>query len=235
MTRAVASIAIVAMMVGVPAMGGARGLEDPRVTTTRGDGRVTVTMAYRKLVVRETLSSSTFDVTVADPSDAVRFAGDASGRLRVERNGRVVVLAMTTATLTDAAAVKALLAGSSALATFDEAMRTEWAQTREATLFASAHATVGLLQGNTHRLRALVKRFRQDGEFRLIAAAQSGPAGCWDSYERDVIKYTYELEQCIQDAADSWNPFGVAWCAYEYNLKATLAFYWLLDCSGARG
>ena len=64
----------------------------------------------------------------------------------------------------------------------------------------------------------------------LIPVRRDGPSDCWDPYARDVVQYTYDLEACVAEARDSWLPWALGWCAYEYDIKTSLAFMWLLNC-----
>jgi hypothetical protein len=237
MTRSVvgvAAMAMVAAMTVAPDVSQAQTSADrPRLEITRGDGRVTISARARDLTVTQTLRPVGFDLRIVLGRDLVRVNGDTAGRVRVERTGRSLALSMAGATVEQAAEVRSLLAGSTALAAFDALVASEWARTtREAVVFHSAHAIVALLRGDQRPLQAFVRRVKAGREVRLIAIGQMTAHECWRSYERDVLRYTYELEICLADASNSLNPLTSAWCAYEYNLKTTLAFIWLLDCSG---
>jgi hypothetical protein len=174
-----------------------------------------------------------FDLVVSDGRDTARVAGDVHGTVRVERGGRTVTVNLQHSTTEEARAAGAALAGSTAVARFGEVVATGWARsTKEALVFVSAHAVVALLQGNVIPVRAMANRLMTSNEPQLVRVRQRTAAECWRAYESDVLGYTYELEQCLDEASYSLNPLRSSWCAYSYNLKATLAFVWLLDCSG---
>lgn len=233
MTRSLVGIAAAAVVTVIPTVIAAQPTQDPRVTVSRGSGQVTISVKAATLVVAQQVTPTTFDLTVADGRDVARFTGDVDGRVRIERGGRMLALAMTNAKPEDAATARTMLAGSIALERFGRLMASSWARaTKEAVVFASAHAIVALVQGNAAPLHAFVQRVRVGAEPRLVTVAQMSASECWRSYERDVLGYTYELESCLVESSDSLNPLRSAWCAYSYNLKATLAFIWLLDCSG---
>jgi hypothetical protein len=231
---AVSRIGIVlAIVASVPAIAGAQSGAAPRVSVTRSGGQVTIAARADTFSVSHTLASTTFDLQVSEGADKVRFVGDKSGQLRIQRGGHTMSMAMLEATGPEMQQVKSLLAGSRALARFDRIMGSDWTRaTREAAAFEAPHAIVAYLQGNTAPLDAVMLRVRTASQPRISTMAQTTASWCWRSYERDVLAYTYELEDCVDEASNSINPMRIAWCAYSYNLKASLAFIWLLDCSG---
>jgi hypothetical protein len=233
MTRVFVGMAATLMVTFLPTMIAAQPITEPTVTVARRDGQVTITAKAQPLVISQALTTSAFDLTVSDGRDTAQISGDVQGHVRIVRAGRRVAVSLATATPADAASTRAVLAGSSALKAFDRLMATAWARSsKDALIFASAHAIVGLLQGDVAPLRAVVGRLQREVGPRLVRAAQTTASWCWRAYERDVVNYTYELEECIRAASESFNPISSAWCGYSYNLKASLAFIWLLDCSG---
>jgi hypothetical protein len=235
MTRVLVGTVAATIVAMMPAVGSAGPAQDPRVSVTRGGGHVTISARTESLSVTQTLTAAGFDLRVVDGLDTVRITGDAAGHVRVERSGQSMALVMTSAEPADMARVQTLLADSTALAAFDRLMTTDWSRGRNtAAVFVPAHAIVALLRGHTGPTAGAVRvaRSHQGPAFTTVA---QGPSGCWQTYERDVVRYTYDLEACIRDASDSWNPLATAWCAYEFNLKASLAFIWLLDCHGISG
>jgi predicted transglutaminase-like cysteine proteinase len=233
MTRSIVGITVAALVMAFGSLATAQPTSSPRVTTSRGDGHVTLVAKTDEVRVSQTMTSNGFDLTVSDGRDAARITGDVHGRVHVERGGRRVSLTLQTSTPADARAASTLLMGSTALARFGEIIATGWARsTKEALVFVSAHAMVALLQGNAAPLRAMANRIATSAEPQLVRVRQRTAGECWRSYEQDVLGYTYELEQCLAEASYSLNPLRSAWCAYSYNLKTSLAFIWLLDCSG---
>jgi hypothetical protein len=234
MTDSRVGIAAVAFLAAMPAIVAAQSTTAPRVQVTRSGTQVTIAAKADAWSISQTLTPTTFDLRIGDAVDRVRFVGDKTGRLRIDRGGRTLVLTLLEETpVADLDKVKAMLAGSSALARFDRLMASDWARAaREAAAFDAPHAIVALLQGNAAPLEAVVQRARLAGEPRITTVAQQTASWCWRSYERDVLTYTYELESCVAEATWSINPLRISWCAYSYNIKASLAFIWLLDCSG---
>jgi hypothetical protein len=75
------------------------------------------------------------------------------------------------------------------------------------------------------------------GDYRpllVFAAAAAAPASalrlvrhdCDSAYARRVEEIYNELVSCL----DTWNPLQTAWCAYEYNFKATWALFEYQAC-----
>lgn len=235
MRSAVVGLAVAAALVCLPASGQAQG-GTPRIKVARAGGHTTVTLTSGALQASQRLSTSSFALTLAAAGDEVRFAGDLEGRIVLQRAGDQVRIALASATGADMAAAARLLAGSTALASFDDVINSAWGRSdRNAALFAAAHAMLAAVQGRATAVQSVVRQMAASdgtasGGIRLVR--QSSPMMCWRSYERDVIAYTYQLEACMEWARESWNPVATAFCAYEYNLKTSLAFIWLLDCHG---
>jgi hypothetical protein len=206
----------------------------PRIGVTRGDGRVVISLSADSLAVTQTLTARSFDLRVVFPGDAARITGDADGKIRVERGRRSMSFELRSATPDDAERVRAMLGDSLALTHFDRLMASGWAASRrEAQVFVGTHAILGLLRGDMAPTSALVERASLDAQPRLITVQGGLSASeCWRSYERDMVYYVWELRACIDEASNSYNPLATAFCGYTFDLKATLAFFWLLDCHG---
>jgi hypothetical protein len=219
-----------AVVVFAPAVGFAEPAA-PRVSVSRKSQSAVMALRAEQLIVSQTLKPGVVDVILSDGVDRVRVVSEIDGDVRIERAGRVRAFNVTSATAGDAAAAMALLGESPAVAAFEALLASPWGETRRALPFASSHALIALLQARTEPLRVVVQRIRTSSSARIREAGMTA-GECWTAYERDAVRYTYELEQCIADASNSLNPLRVSWCAYSYNLKSTLAFIWLLDCSG---
>ena len=224
------------MLVAVAGAAGAAAGEpptNPRVSVTRGTDTVTLTARTATLRVSQTLTPTTFDLVVSDGRDSAQITGDTEGRVTVRRSGRTLSLALRDATVAQAEAVRALLRGSTALANLRQLAASAWARShKDALAFVSAQAMVAVLEGDQTPIRAVVHRIQTSRDPQVVRVRQMTASDCWRAYERDALSYTYELERCMSEASYSLNPLRSAWCAYSYNLKSTLAFIWLLDCSG---
>ena len=204
----------------------------PRVTMTRGKGTMTIAARTESVRVSQTVTTNAFALTISDGRDSVEVSGNTDGQVVVRRSGRALTLSMRDATVPQVEAIRALLRESSAIARLGELASSAWGRShKDALVFVSAHAMTALLQGHVGPVKALAQRFERDRQ-PAIRPAQMTAGQCWLAYQRDVLSYTYDLEACIAESSASLNPLRSAWCAYSYNLKATLAFVWLMDCSG---
>jgi hypothetical protein len=226
------AVMLVAVM-GTSSVAAGEQATTPRVSVTRGADKVTLTARTQTVRVSQTLTPKSFDLVVSDGRDSAQITGDIEGRVTVRRAGQTMTLALRDATLREAEAVRALLRGSTALARLRQLAASPWARShKDGVVFVSAQAMVAVLEGDQAPIRAVVHQFQTSHEPQIVRVRQRTASDCWRAYEQDALSYTYELEACMAEASYSLNPLRGAWCAYSYNLKASLAFVWLLDCSG---
>jgi hypothetical protein len=233
MTRVVTGVVVAWTMMLAPAA--ARAAE-PKIATVRDSDRATITLRMGALTVTETLTRTAVSLRLVHEDDSVRFAGDLDGQVVVERGGTSRHLSLRRAEADDYAAINALLAGSSALRAFDTLLQSAWARSSEsAALFKSTREVIRVLQGEPLAKvgAAAITPVAAPAASLVPVRQRPSPSQCWDTYARDVIHFTYELQSCLNSASYQWwNPLATAWCAYEYNLKSSLASIWLLDCFG---
>jgi hypothetical protein len=205
----------------------------PRVRASRTHQQASISLQAGALRVTQTMTRKAFELQLTDGKDRVRFTGDVNGNVSVQRGDVSRAFSLRTGSSADQAAVIALLTESTAVRSFDSVMRSGWAASaKSAVLFRAAHSMLGALRGSDRPVAALFRNGAPAANASIIPVRRDGPAACWDAYSRDVIRYTFDLEGCIDEADDSINPLHLAWCAYEYNIKTSLALIWLLDCSG---
>lgn len=229
MARSFVRFVLSTALLAFPALAAAQ--DEPRVKATRDQQQTTITLQSGSLRVVEKLTATMVDLQLIEGTDSVRFTGDLAGRVSVQRGGARRTLSVRTASAAEQAAVGALLAGSAALRRFDALMATPWGRSaRPAGAFRSVHALVALFRGD-YRPTAVVAAMASP-RVSLVPARRDGPDACWTAYTHTVVQYTYDLESCVGEASNSWNPFHLAWCAYEYDIKTSLAFAWMLDCYG---
>jgi hypothetical protein len=236
MTRVLTGLAMAWLTALTPAFAGV----DPTIKMTRGADRATVTLVTETLSVTETLTRTALDIQLVQGDDQLRVYCDLDGRVLVERGERAKqaterrTMSMRTAQQSERSLVTALLAESPALANFDGLMQSSWARSSEAAaVLKPARELIRVLQGDFQSIAAMASARPLASTVSLVRVAQRSPSQCWDTYARDVIHFTYELQSCLNSASYSWwNPLATGWCAYEYNLKSSLASIWLLDCYG---
>jgi hypothetical protein len=112
-------------------------------------------------------------------------------------------------------------------------LQSSWTRSAEvATVFKSAREVIRVLQADHNVVERVVAK-RPTVAYSIVPVLQRTPSQCWDAYTRDVVHFTYELQSCLNSASYAWwNPLATGFCAYEYNLKSSLAAIWLLDCYG---
>lgn len=227
MTRSLIGVVMGVALIATPVATAAQSV--PEVKATRQKTGATITLKAGRLQVVQRLGADAFDLRLTDKGDDVRLTGNLAGRVSVQRGARRHAFSMRTAGAADQAAIQALLADSTALRGFDAVMNTPWARTQRAVAFRSANAMLALFRGDYRPTTALVASVatRKEG---IVPVRRDGPDACWSAYSHDVVRYTYDLEACVAEARDSWIPWALGWCAYEYDLKASLAFVWMLDC-----
>jgi hypothetical protein len=222
----------VAWMLAMSSASAATG--EPKIETMREGNRITVTLRAGDLTVTQIVTRTGVDLRLTHQDDNVQFSGDIAGRIAVARGGRSRAFALRSAQAADQTALVALLADSPALAAFDKLLHGDWARGAEsAVLFKSTREVIRVLQGEAAVVMKMATA-RTPAATSIVGVRQRlSPSQCWDTYARDVIHFTYELQSCLNSASYQWwNPLATAWCSYEYNLKSSLAAVWLLDCYG---
>jgi hypothetical protein len=205
----------------------------PEITAAREGRGATITLRHGELTIVQRLGERTLHLSITEGRDELRVSADLDGRVTLERAGTRRTFEVRSATLDDQAALNALLSGSAAMTAFDRVLELPWARSEMAAPFRTTREAIRALQGDYNvvsRMAAVVSTPRTQVMF---ARQRLSPSQCWDTYARDVTKYTYDLQSCLSNAYYAWwNPLHSAWCTYEYNLKSSLAAVWLLDCYG---
>ena len=206
---------------------------DPDIRVVREAGGATITLRAGTLRVTQTLSRAALQIEIAQEDDVMRFAGDLEGRVSIERGGRRHSFLMRTGGREDQMAFNNLANASRALAAFDTLLQSPWGRTAPAArAFSSTRELIRVVQGEAGTVGQMSAPPPAMASLAPVKQRLS-PSQCWDTYARDVTKFTYDLQSCLGAVyANWWNPLHTAWCAYEYNLKSSLAAIWLLDCYG---
>jgi hypothetical protein len=205
----------------------------PEVTATREGRGATLTLRHGGLTIVQRLAERTLDLSVTEGRDELRVSADLDGRVTMERAGKRRAFEVRSATLDDQAALNSLLSDSAAMTAFDRVLASEWARSEMAAPFRTTREVIRALQGDYNVVSRMASVVSTPRTPIVFARQRLSPSQCWDTYSRDVTKYTYDLQSCLSNAYYAWwNPLHSAWCTYEYNLKSSLAAVWLLDCYG---
>jgi hypothetical protein len=233
MTRVVVAVAAVSMLMTTAA--GANPTQ-PDITVVRNGEERTVTLRAGALRITQTLGARSLNVQLTEGDDEVAFTADLDGRVTIRRGDAQRSFSVRAATEQDQAGLNAMLLGSRALAAFDDLMQSAWAHDAQvATVFRTAREVLRVLQTDHRSIEWMAAARPISSPMVLRVRQRLTPAQCWDTYARDVVHFTYELQSCLASVgAQWWNPLATAWCGYEYNLKSSLAAVWLLDCYGVR-
>jgi hypothetical protein len=230
MTRVLIGLVAMWGLAIAPAFAASR---NPEITVVRDGETRTVTLRAAGLLTTQTLTPTRVNVRIATPEDEVQFVADLSGRVSVQRAGQRHAFGVRSATHEDHRTFTRILANSQALTAFDALMESAWGSTEVATVFRSARVVMRTLQTD-YTAMEFVTASRAISNPSIVPVRQRlGPSQCWNTYSRDVVLFTHELEYCLGSVSSQWwNPLATAWCAYEYNVKSSLAGIWLLDCFG---
>lgn len=231
MTRVLIGMTVVWVMTMTPALAETG---KPEIKTLRQRDGATVTLQAGPLTVRQTLTYTAVNLRLALPDDVLDFAADLAGNVSVARGDVRWAFSVRTATAEDQVALRRAVANSAALGAFDALLQSAWAQSAEqAVIFRSTREVLRVLQGDHWSTESLVSG-RPAASAPIVRVRQRlSPSQCWETYNKDVVYFTYQLQGCLSSVSSQWwNPLATAWCAYEYNLKSSLAAIWLLDCYG---
>jgi hypothetical protein len=172
-------------------------------------------------------------IRIEVPGDSLEVAADAKGAVRLGRKGRFIQLQMNRDQNGNIARAEKLMAGSAALIGF-EAMAAMLALSdrQEARSVMTSYALVHAVRGTSAPARDLMHRLRARTAANMVRASvrDENPNGCWMDYASTVNTYLSEFSACVTDFG--WVPGVSSACAFEFSIKAELAWFWLLGCSG---
>jgi hypothetical protein len=231
MTRVVIGMTMVWVMTMTPALADTG---KPEIKTSRQRDGATVTLQAGPLTVMQTLTTTGVNLRLVLADDVLDFSADLAGNVSVARGDVRWGFSVRTATADDQAALRRALANSAAIDAFDALLASAWAQSAEpAVIFRSTREVLRVLQGDHRSIESLVAVRTAPNASIVRVRQRLSPSQCWETYNKDVVYFTYELQSCLSSVSSQWwNPFATAWCAYEYNLKSSLSAIWLLDCYG---
>jgi hypothetical protein len=230
MTGVLIGLAAVWAMASGPALAAG---PNPEIRVVRDGETRTVTLRAAGLLATQRLTPSRVELRLATDRDELQFVADLSGRVSVQRGAERHTFAVRTATHESHQALTRILADSQALAAFDALMDSPWGATEIAAVFKSARQVMRTLQTTNTALELMAVSPPTTHASIVPVRQRLGPSQCWNTYSRDVVLFTHELEYCLGSVSSQWwNPVATAWCAYEYNIKTSLAGIWLLDCFG---
>jgi hypothetical protein len=174
-------------------------------------------------------------IRIEEAKDVVDISANAKGLVRVARRGQSVDINMASRDPKALARARRMMEGSAALKSFDalidalegdqravaKSMLTTW------TLINAARGADDKVAIAARRMTAAAKPFTP---VKSIFTKEEVPIVCWAEYSTTVATYYWEYAQCVEDYG--WIPGMVAVCTFEWVIKAELAWFWVIGCSG---
>jgi hypothetical protein len=174
-------------------------------------------------------------IRVEVPGDRVQLDADASGAMRIGRNGRFLTLQKGEPFTASVAKVQKFTAGSKALDALEGLAATLAGSDRmEAQSVLTSYSFLHAVRGSAAPARTIAATLKSQPSARIVKAMaggrEEGPSACWAEYSSTLHNYMVEFNSCASDYW--WIPGWAAACAAQYVLQAELAWFWVLSCSG---
>lgn len=175
-------------------------------------------------------------IRVEVPSDRIQLDADASGSLRIGRNGKFLTLQKSAPFEASIARVQKFTAGSKALDGLEGLAATlEWTDRMEAQSLLTSYSLLHAVRGSAAPARAMAAALKSPQPSARIVKAmagarEEGPAACWAEYSSTLMSYWVDFNSCTGQYW--WIPGWTAACSSQYLLQAELAWFWVLSCSG---
>ena len=186
--------------------------------------------------VTKRVGPDTVKIRIEVAKDAVDLEAKAGGSVRLSRRGKAVTMNLAARDQKLVAQARRMTEGSQALKSFDALIATLEGDTRAvAKSMLTSWAFVHALRGSDEPAMSVARRLSgaRGGAFtpaRSMFEKEETPIVCWNEYATTVTIYYMEYAQCLLDYA--WIPGGAAVCSVEWILKAELAWFWVIGCSG---
>ncbi len=194
----------------------------PRVKAERLGGEPVLSLRSGDLTVTQTIARDVVQLRLRDTSDIVFISADSVGNVSVGRGNKSLSVSARSSSTREQAAVRDMLAGSSAWRSFDALMRSAWgSSSRSSRAFQPGHSMIWLLHGDYRPLLSFAAGVAAPPPILRLVRQD-----CDSAYAGRLGEIYNELVSCL----DTWNPLQTAWCAYEYNFKVTWAMFEYVDC-----
>lgn len=236
------SIGVVVLMVIVS--GGSRVAAGPAPIHRGADVRFTMggtakesTLTAEGLGVRvsKRVGPETVKIRIEVAGDALDLDANARGAVRLARRGKSVSLDMAVRDANAIATARRLTDGSAALKSFGAMIAAlESDQRNAAKSMLTSWALVNAIRGDDQIALGVARRLAAPSAMSMIpvsfTAREEVPIVCWAEYASTITVYYNEYAQCLIDYA--WIPGMAAVCSFEWLVKAELAWFWVIGCSG---
>ena len=175
-------------------------------------------------------------IRIESAKDVVDVQANANGGVRLTRGGRMVDVNMAARDPKAIDQARRIIAGSAALKSFDALIGAIGHDQRTvAKSMLTSWALVHAASGSDAPALSVARRFQAaaKGTFtpvRSMFEREETPIVCWAEYATTVTTYYLEYSQCLLDYG--WIPGGAQFCSFEWIIKAELAWFWVIGCSG---
>jgi hypothetical protein len=175
-------------------------------------------------------------IRIEASKDVVDLEARAGGQVRLSRRGKAVTMNLASRDPKLIGQARRMTDGSPALKSFDALIATLDGDNRAvARSMLTSWAFVHAVRGSDEPAMSVARRLSAGakGPFtpvRSMFEKEETPIVCRAEYAQTVTIYYMEYAQCLLDYA--WIPGGAAVCSVEWILKAELAWFWVIGCSG---
>lgn len=187
--------------------------------------------------ITKRVGPETVNIRIEAGKDRVDVQATAKGSVRLTRAGKTVEVSMATRDPKLMERARRMMQGAPALESFDALVQAIGNDQRAvAKSMLTSWALVHAASGSDEPAIALARQLRSTvakGGFtpaRSMFAIDESPTVCWNEYTTTVYGYYMEYAQCLLDYA--WIPGGAQTCSFEWLVKAELAWFWVIGCSG---
>lgn len=185
--------------------------------------------------ITKRIAADTVKIRVETAKDAVDVEAMAGGTLRLSRHRTSIVLNLTARDQRLVGQARRMTEGSQALKSFDALIEGLGGDERPvAKSMLTSWALVNAARGRDEAVAIAARRMTQPAQpftpVKFTVGGEEVPTVCWAEYSITVATYYNEFSQCLNDWG--WIPGMVQACTFEWLVKAELAWFWVISCSG---
>jgi hypothetical protein len=185
--------------------------------------------------VSKRVGPETVKIRIEVANDAIEVDATVGGAVRLARRGKSVSLNMAVRDTKAIATVRRLTDGSAALKSFGAMIAALESDERNATKsMLTSWALVNAIRGDEQIAIGVARKLAAPPAMSMTPASftarEETPIVCWAEYASTITQYYFEYSQCLIDYA--WIPGMAAVCSFEWLVKAELAWFWVIGCSG---
>ena len=185
--------------------------------------------------VSKRVGPETVKIRIEVANDAIDVDAAAGGAVRLARRGKSVSLNMAARDTKMIATARRMTEGSAALKSFAAMIAALGSDQRNAAKsMLTSWALVNAIRGDDQIALGVARRLAAPPAAAMTPVSftkrDETPVVCWAEYSATVAGYYWEYSQCLLDFA--WIPGMAAVCSFEWLVKAELAWFWVIGCSG---